>query len=65
MKKDIRKWCEPQKIPWHNIDECFSKQSLLAKLKASKLDPDSYSNLEIDKGNQIINVEPIVSITTT
>ena len=25
-KKDIEKWCDFQKSPWHNTDECHSKQ---------------------------------------
>jgi len=28
MKKDTEKWSEFHKIPWHNTDECCSKQSL-------------------------------------
>jgi hypothetical protein len=32
-KKDTRKWCEFHKIPWHNTDECCSKESLVVKLK--------------------------------
>jgi hypothetical protein len=32
-KKDTRKWCDFHKIPWHNIDECRSKQSLVARSK--------------------------------
>jgi hypothetical protein len=24
-KKDIGKWCDFHKIPWHNTDECHSK----------------------------------------
>jgi hypothetical protein len=32
-KKDTRKWCDFHKIPWYNIDECRSKQSLVAKIK--------------------------------
>jgi hypothetical protein len=26
--KDTGKWCEYNKIPWHNTEECCSKQSL-------------------------------------
>ena len=29
-KNDTGKWCEFHKIPWHNTDECYPKQSLLA-----------------------------------
>jgi hypothetical protein len=25
-KKDMGKWCDFHKIPWHNTDECPSKQ---------------------------------------
>jgi hypothetical protein len=28
MNKDIGKWCDFHKIPWHNTDECRSKQLL-------------------------------------
>jgi hypothetical protein len=64
-KKDIRKWCEYHKIPWHNTEECRSKKSLMDELKASnsKVDSDSESNLE--GGKQIIDVEPSATITTT
>jgi hypothetical protein len=42
MKKDVGKWCEYHKIPWHNVEECFSKKSLVAELKAfdSEIDSD-------------------------
>jgi hypothetical protein len=30
-KKDTGKWCEYHKIPWHNTDECHSKQSLVPR----------------------------------
>ena len=49
-KKDTGKWCELYKIPWHNIDECQAKQSLVAEMKSSQLDPDSDSKIEPDKG---------------
>ena len=35
--KDIEKWCEFHKIPWHNTDECRSKQSLVAEIKSSRI----------------------------
>ena len=40
VKKDIGKWCELHKSPWHNTDYCRAKQSLVAKMKSSELDPD-------------------------
>ena len=69
-KKDTGKWCEFHKSPWHNTDECRSKQSLLAEIKASESDPDSDSDSEPnaavnDKGKQIIDAEPSVTIATT
>jgi hypothetical protein len=33
MKKDTRKLCDFHKIPWHNTNECHSKQSLVAEIK--------------------------------
>lgn len=69
-KKDTGKWCEFHKSPWHNTDECHSKQSLLAEIKASESYPDSDSDSEPnvavnDKGKQIIDAEPSVTVTTT
>ena len=48
MKKDTGKWCEYHKIPWHNTNECLSKQSLMVEMKVSesKADSDFDSNLE-------------------
>jgi hypothetical protein len=40
-KKDTRKWCEYHKNPWHNTEECFSKQSLVVELKTSESKDDS------------------------
>ena len=65
MKKDIGRWCEYYKIPWHNTKECCSKKSLMAKMKASEseVDFDSESNLEGRK--RIIDVETYAIVTTT
>jgi hypothetical protein len=41
MKNDTGKWCDFQKIPWDNTDECHSKQSLVAEVKDTKPNPDS------------------------
>jgi hypothetical protein len=65
MKKDTGKWCEFHKIPWHNTDECHSKQSLVAEMKASESDPGSNSDSEPDKGKWIIDAEPSATVTTT
>jgi hypothetical protein len=66
MKKDTGKWCDFQKIPWHNTDECLSKQSLVVELKQTKLRPDSELMIsENNKRRQIIDVDPIAIVTTT
>jgi hypothetical protein len=62
-KKDTGKWCEFHKIPWHNTDECHSKQSLLVSLKKRSWNPDSESDSE--QGKWIIDAEPSATITTT
>jgi hypothetical protein len=65
MKKDTRKWCEYHKIPWHNTEECFSKQSLMAERKDSKSEDDSDSESNLEGGKQIVDVEPSSTISTT
>ena len=62
VKKDTEKWCELYKSPWHNTDECWEKQSLVAKMKS--LDPDSDSEIELDKGKKIIDAEPNATVAT-
>jgi hypothetical protein len=65
FKKDTRKWCEFHKILWHNTDEYRLKQSLVAKLKEKQSEVDSDFDLDHKKGKQIIDAEPIATITTT
>jgi hypothetical protein len=58
MKKDTGKWCDFQKLPWHNTDECHSKQSLVVEIKRQvETNPDSDSNSENTGRRQIIDAE--------
>jgi hypothetical protein len=55
--KDTGKWCEYQKIPWKNTEECRSKQSLMVELKAFESEVDSDSESNPIGGKRIIYVE--------
>jgi hypothetical protein len=63
-KKDIRKWCDFQKSPWHNTDECRSKKSLMAKIKDKEPNPDSESDSENTGKRQIIDADPTAIVAT-
>jgi hypothetical protein len=64
-KKDTRKWCDFHKSPWHNTDECRSKQSLVAEIKDKEPNPDSESDSENTGKGQIIDADPTAIVTTT
>jgi hypothetical protein len=64
-KKDTRKWCDFHKIPWHNTDECRSKQSLVAEIKDKEPNPDSESDSENTGKGQIIDADPTAIVATT
>jgi hypothetical protein len=59
------KWCEYHKIRWRNIEECHSKQSLVAELEDSESEAyfDSESNPE--SGKRIIDAKPNATFSTT
>ena len=65
MNKDIGKWCDFHKSPWHNTADYHSKQSLVAEVKASESDENSYSEIETERGRQIIDTEPSAIVATT
>ena len=64
MKKDTRKWCDFHKSPWHNTDECRSKQSLVAEIKDQEPDPDPESDSENTNRRHIIDADPTAIVAT-
>jgi hypothetical protein len=52
------------KIPWHNTDECHSKQSLVAEIKDKELNLDSESDSENTVKRQIIDADPTAIVAT-
>jgi hypothetical protein len=63
-KKDTEKWCEFHKSPWHNTDECRSKQSLVAEIKDKEPNLDSESDSENNGKRQIIDADPTAIVAT-
>jgi hypothetical protein len=64
-KKDIGKWCDFHKIPWHNTVDYHSNKSLVAEVKASESDEDFDSKPEPKRGRLIIDAEPSATVATT
>eukprot|EP00253_Pinus_taeda_P033443 PITA_33443 len=68
LNKDTRKWCKFHKSPTHNTSECWTKQSLVAELKASESDACSDPGPEPDKGGgkgkKIIDADPSATVAT-
>jgi hypothetical protein len=64
-KKDTGKWCDFHKIPWHNTDECHSKQSLVVEIKDKEPNPNSESDFENTGKGQIIDADPTAIVVIT
>jgi hypothetical protein len=65
MKKEIGKWCEYHKIPWHNTEQYCSKQSLMIDMKASDSEANFDSKSIPEGGKKIIDAKPSAIVTTT
>jgi hypothetical protein len=63
-KNYTRKWCNFHKRPWHNTDECHSKQSLVAEIKDKEPNPGSESNYENTGKGHIIDAYPTAIFMT-
>jgi len=61
---DIGKWCDFHKIPWHNTDECCSKNSLLVEVKDTESNTDLESTPKNIENKQIINTYPTTIVAT-
>jgi hypothetical protein len=64
-KKDIGKWCDFHKIPWHNTNECRSKHSLVVEIKEKDPNPNSEFDSENNGRRQIIDANPTATVATT
>jgi hypothetical protein len=64
QRRTPRKWCDFHKSPWHNTDECPSKQSLVAEIKDKEPNPDSESDFENTGKRQIIDADPTAIVAT-
>jgi hypothetical protein len=65
MKKKTGKWCDFHKIPWHNTDECLSKQSLVFEIKEKESNHDSESDSENNGRRHIIDANTTTIVVTT
>jgi hypothetical protein len=64
MKNAIGKWYDFHKIPWHNTDECRSKQSLVTEIKNKELKLDSEFDPENIENRYIIDTKPTATVGT-
>jgi hypothetical protein len=64
-KKHIWKWCNFQKFPWNNTDECCLKNSLVVEIKETNLSLNSDFGSNNNKRRHIIDAKPTAIVVTT
>ena len=64
-EKDIEKWYDFYKVPWHKTVECRLMKSLVAEVNSSQSDVVFDFESKLERGRWIIDVELSATVATT